>query len=144
MRHRRGTLGSAAVTLCFLVATLHILFFNLEPGTPLRQWQAGTSSEAPMLQAMQSADEEFQSLSKGGNIEIHFTNFDPTSFRQGLWMSEFYFRANYTLYPKRAIVGRGDHIINDAAGIAAAGEVPDAAWMKDHGVTAVLIRSAGP
>jgi hypothetical protein len=95
---------------------------------------AGTSPQQMAAASMNRLDGQVQAAAAGGNLELHLPGFDPADDRQALMLGAIYYRANYTLYPRRAWVGRGDRTINLASDLVAADAVADDRWLRQHDV----------
>jgi hypothetical protein len=130
-----GSRFARGITVAVIVlAMLQLLFFQLEPGAPLWQVPAGTSPQQMAAASMNRLDGQVQAAAAGGNLELHLPGFDPADDRQALMLGAIYYRANYTLYPRRAWVGRGDRTINLASDLVAADAVADDRWLRQHDV----------
>jgi hypothetical protein len=128
---------NAVVYVILLLPVLHLIVFHLAPDAPVWQNQSTNSQQLSMERKLAVMDRQFLEDAAGGNLQLHFRGFDPNEFHQGLLMSQFYYRANYSLYPHRAFIGRNDCVLNNATQIAAADVVPDDHWLKQHGVHTV-------
>ena len=145
MRRRRYDLSvarqqvtSLAAYASLLLAMLYLAYLNLATDAPIQQIAAGELHQSSLAQQLAGEDKSFLAVAQGGNLALHFEGFDVDNFRQGLLMSEFYFRAVYTLYPKRVFVGRDDRVVNIAPDLSAADVLPDDLWLRQHGVRGVL------
>lgn len=120
-----------------LAAVVHLCIFHLLPDAPVWQNRSTNSQQLSLERGLAAIDKQFLDEAAGGNIVLHFQGFDASDFHQSLVMSQFYFRANYTLYPHRAFIGQGDRTLNEPAAMAAADVVPDLDWLRQHDVHAV-------
>ena len=136
-RNAGERLVAATFNLCLSGAVVYLLFFNLEPGAPARQWMNGTYDRWTWGRQLAAMDQGFIDDAAGGNVELHFSGFDPDVPDQGVSMCRFYFRGNYALYPNQALVGRGNQIINGATDIASTDVVPDDRWLMQRNVRSV-------
>lgn len=136
---------SAVAFVALLIAVLHLLLFQLEPGAPMWAVPAGTLPEQIALARMQPLDAQFRSAAAGKNLELKLIGFDPNDDRQQVMIGALYYRANYVLYPQRAWVGADNHVINTGSDIIAADTVPPGSWMRAHDVSNIegIISSEG-
>jgi hypothetical protein len=133
------TLASAIVFVALLLGVLQLLWFNTEDNAPFRLASSGEEGQRKMLDPLAGADDTFRQAADGGDLALHFEGLDPNNFESGIKMCRIYFRANYAVFPHRAIVGRGDRVINYPAELAAADVPADEAWLKQHNVRAMLL-----
>jgi hypothetical protein len=70
----------------------------------------------------------------GGGLYLRFVGFDG----HGDYAANYYFRANYILFPQRVLVGDPSDTINTATQILAANSPRDESWFLAHGVPTVL------
>jgi hypothetical protein len=130
-------LTSVIVYMALLIMMVQLLVFHLQPGAPLWRNQSPHSGQLFQESGLAVMDKRFLDVAAGGNLELHFVDFNVADFHTGLAMGQFYFRCNYALYPHRALVGRGDQIINSPVDLAASDIVPDDSWLRQHDVHAV-------
>ena len=130
-------LTSVIVYVALLVMMGQLLVFHLQPDAPLWRNQSPHSEQLFQENGLAMMDNRFLDAAGGGNLELHFVDFDSADFHKGLAMGQFYYRCNYALYPHRALVGRGDQIINSPVDLAAGDIVPDDSWLRQHDVHAV-------
>jgi hypothetical protein len=71
----------------------------------------------------------------GDGLFIHYIGFEGP--RRG-YCTNVYFRANYILFPKRVLVGDPSAPINTGDQVLAANFRPDAKWLVEHDVPALL------
>lgn len=125
------------VYLLLLALMVQLLIFHLLPDAPVWRNQSPHSPQLFQERGLAIMDKRFLDVADGGNLELHFIGFNPADFHVGLAMGQFYFRANYALYPHRALIGRGDQIVNSPVDLAATDVVPDDPWLRQHDVRAV-------
>jgi hypothetical protein len=128
---------TTAVYVVLLAAVAHLIVFHLAPDAPIWQNQSPDSQQLSLERGLAGLDRQFIEDAGGGNLLLHFQGFDFNESHQGLRMSQFYFRANYALYPRRAFIGRNDRILNYPAQMSTADVIPDDNWLKQHDVRAV-------
>ena len=128
---------SAVAYFILLAAVVHLIVFHLAPDAPVWQNQSTNSAQLSMERRLDAVDKQFLTDADGGNLELHFVGFDADEFHQGLLLSQFYFRANYALYPHRSFIGRSDRVLNTPPQMAAADVIPDEHWLKEHDVHTV-------
>lgn len=136
--HRAVQSFKAAVAyVILLLPVLHLILFHLAPDAPVWQNRSANSQQLLVERGLATMEKQFVADANGGNLELHFQGFDAGEFHQGLAMSQFYFAANYALYPHRAFIGQNDRVLHDPAQLAAADVVPNQVWLKQHDVHAV-------
>lgn len=141
-----GAAGWAVVVALLIVAMLYLLYFQLEPSESIWQVPRGRSVQQMIALRLGRLDQQVTAAAAGENLELHFVGFDPAIDTQARMLGVIYFRANYTLQPRRAWVSRGDRVINTADDVVREDVVPGDAWLREHDVRNVLtmIRSEGP
>jgi hypothetical protein len=139
-----GAFKTAVVYFALLAAVLQLCVFHLLPDAPVWHYQSKNSQQALQEQSLADWDKQCTDDAAGGNLELHFQGFDAGELHQGLLLSQFYFRANYALFPHRAFIGQADRPLNTAGEMAAADMVPDIDWLKQHDVHAVRIMTQTP
>jgi hypothetical protein len=125
------------VYFMLLAAVVQLCIFHLLPDAPVWQNRSTNSQQLSLERGLAAVDQQFLDEATGGNMVLHFQGFDASDFHQSLAMSQFYFRANYTLYPHRAFIGHADRTLNEPAAMVAADVVPDLNWLRQHDVHAV-------
>ena len=123
---------------CLLLAVLYLMYANLATNSPIQEIAAGGLPQVFLEQDLANQDKTVLAVAQNGNLALHFDGFDVKDFRQGLLMSQFYFRVVYALYPRRVFVGRDDRSMNIARDISAADVLPDDRWLRERGVRGVL------
>jgi hypothetical protein len=82
----------------------------------------------------QFVDPPLEKIAGGGGLYLHFVGFE----RFGDYATNFYFRANYVLFPQRVLAGDPSVPINTPTQILEANFLPDDAWLKEHQVPTIL------
>jgi hypothetical protein len=129
---------AAVVYFILLAAVAHLIFFHFAPDAPVWQNRSVNSQQLSLERGLVVMDNRFLDDAGGGNLELHFRGFDTSDVHQALAMAKYYFRANYALYPHRALIGHDDRLLSDAPQMTAADVVPDDDWLRQHDVHTVL------
>ncbi len=82
----------------------------------------------------QDVDPYFVKFANGGGLFMYLVGFE----KFGDYATNFYFRANYVLYPQRVLVGDPSAPINTAPQISHAQFLPDDQWLKEHQTPTIL------
>lgn len=133
-------IGWAVISICMLLALLHGLFLLITPEAPLREKLSDQFVQGVMEQSISERESWFTDAARGANLAMHFPGFTPDD----KWLARYYFLAQFALYPKKAIVGRGDRIINAEADIYASDQLQSDAWMKEQGVGGIMTIRKNP
>lgn len=127
---------SCAFAVAVVVALAVAVVENLLPKSFARwavaSWWSGSDGDpgAAIAERRQIA-----AWASGGNVFLRFIGFDRSS---ASYAGRLYFHLNYDLAPARAFVADRGTVINDGAGILAAGFSPDSDWLARHGVAVVV------
>ena len=125
--------------LALAAAILHMSFVNLRQGSVPRSVLGLLSAGAVPAEAEQDRrlDSEFAAAAGDGNLFLRFLDFDSNPAAQEV-LSGLYYRAVYSLYPRRVLVSREGDIINNGRDLVRANFEPDAAWLARRDVRAVM------
>ena len=80
-------------------------------------------------------DKAIPSLSAKGNLLLRFVNF---AGRDAGFISTYYYRTTYSLCPRRVYACPDDFIMNDGADLTGRDFTPDANWLRDHKIAALV------
>lgn len=83
-------------------------------------------------------DRLVRSAADGRNLALHLAGIDSRDALGSRWISQFYFRAVFALYPHRVFIGRDDRVINNAEQLTAADIPAGDDWLQRENVPAVL------
>jgi hypothetical protein len=136
----KNPVARVVLVATMLTAVLYLLFFNLGPGAPLRQNGVPPQSLAYVENVLADADSAMMSAAANGpgHLQLHFGGSAGDRASHSLRLTEMYFSGNYTLYPRRVVVGKDDRVINSQDELLPADVVPDDRWLKLHGVAGVF------
>lgn len=88
-------------------------------------------------------DRGFAQLAGDGNVFMGFQGFDPRAKWAQVQAATVYFRATYSLYPRRVWVNNPDKLIYDED-LLRSDFLPTTAWLKEHDVRTVVMFTPGP
>jgi hypothetical protein len=123
-----------------LAGVIWVAYVNAGPGSFARRSLAAAGNHAPPpgWQDFQRVDQIVVSAGTAGNLFVRFTGFSPDDPADALFASRFYYRAAYTLWPRRIFVGPPDRIINDGEDLISTRFERNTEWLGRHHVRAVL------
>ena len=137
------TLRRVGVLAGLAVALIQLLVCHLNASAPLRQ---NFGRDMPLARAavdQVKLEAGLIGLTGGRPMELHYVERPPSS-DTGMTACGLYFGLNYAMFPSRAFVGDGRHVIHDAATLRAADAVPSDAALRARGVAAVVTVGVTP
>jgi len=126
------TLASAGV--------IFVAFLNAMPGSFARDSLSAAHHRTapPGWEDYRRVDQVIAGAAPAGNVLLRFAGFDPDAAANARFAARFYYRAAYTLWPRRVFVAPPGRIINGGKDLLCDPFHPDARWLTDHQVRAVL------
>ncbi|MDR3456510.1 MAG: hypothetical protein P4N60_03630 [Verrucomicrobiae bacterium] len=130
-----------------LLTLAQLCWLQSRPDAALKSIPARLKNPAAALAPYQDYD-DFAARSGAGNVFIKLVGcprINPDaeaahsfSDYHEFFLSAWYFRTAYNLYPRRALVAPPDTIINGGWNLMGIAFVPDQAWLARHAVHSVL------
>jgi hypothetical protein len=77
-------------------------------------------------------------LAGSGNLFARFIGFDATNAADCEFAQRVYYRACYALWPRRMYLAPADHVVNNGADLLRTDFAPDARWLRDQEIHAVI------
>ena len=135
----RNVAASAAWGVVVLVL-VQLCWLQLRPESELARLCALSAQSSPRLAAV-TEQEQFDRIASqagNGNVWLKLAGYARTNSAVENSLGYFYFRCNYTLYPRRLYAAPADQVINNGRDILRIGFSPDPEWLQAHDVHSVL------
>lgn len=88
---------------------------------------------------LRALDQDIQALARGGSLLIRPAGFETSPGDAEAMLPRVYYRAVYTLYPRRAFIAEKSRVVNNGRDMATLNFNPGEAWLREHDVRAVLV-----
>ena len=127
------------VLVLLALAAAQLAVADLDPSAPARQGFGPNAPAARQSAWLANLTAPVVRLADGRNVELHFAAAPNLPAAADGIAEGVYYGLNYALFPARAFVGDDRQVVNNGATLRRADRVPPDAWLRGHGVAAVVV-----